>query len=276
VATDANSTPFDLTDPSNPRVVPTQWDAYYTVALGTSMATPHVSGVVALMLQAAPSLTPDRVKQILATTATPMPGCPATACGAGYVNAMAAVQLARQVADVAPVASLKATPSVGGSPLTVTLDASGSYDPDGSVAQYRWDFNGDGVVDAVTTTPVVSSTYGTGRWTAMVTAVDNLGVASMPAQASVLVDNPPLASASVPGRSKYGTSVTFDGSRSSASSGIAGWVWDFGDGTGGPGAVANHTYTQTVPGKYLFVWRLTVTDTLGRSSSTSGTINVTP
>jgi len=257
-------------------VVPTQWDAYYTVALGTSMATPHVSGAVALMLQAAPTLTPDQIKQILVATATPMPSCPVTACGAGYVNAMAAVQQARLVGDVPPVAALTATPSVGGSPLTVTLDASASHDPDGSVAQYRWDFNGDGVVDATTTTPMVSYTYGTGRWTAAVTVVDNLGVASTPAQATVLVDNPPVAAASVPGRGKYGTAMSFDGSASSASSGIATWAWDFGDGSTGSGAVASHTYVQTLPGKYLFVWRLTVTDGLGRSTSTSGTIKLTP
>lgn len=277
VVTDANSTPFDLTDPSNPRMVPLQWTQYYTVALGTSMSTPHVSGVVALMLQAAPSLTPDQVKQVLVATATPMPSCPVTACGAGYVNAMAAVQMARQVSDVAPVAALVATPSSGSSPLTVTLDASGSYDPDGSVASYRWDFNGDGTVDAVTTTPQIAYTYGTGRWTATVSVVDNLGVSSTPATASVVVDNPPVASASVPGRAKYGSAVTFDGSSSTDPDGsVASWSWDFGDGTTGSGAVVSHTYSQTVPGKYLFVWRLTVTDDLGRTNSTSGTITVTP
>lgn len=63
----------------------------YTTMSGTSMATPHVSGVVALMLQANPGLTPDQVKSVLQTTATPMAGYAVHEVGAGYVNALAAV-----------------------------------------------------------------------------------------------------------------------------------------------------------------------------------------
>jgi len=45
---------------------------YYYVG-GTSMATPHVSGVVALMLQANPSLQQEDVEQILRLSADPLP-----------------------------------------------------------------------------------------------------------------------------------------------------------------------------------------------------------
>jgi serine protease AprX len=55
------------------------------------MATPHVAGVVALMLDADPTLTPDEVKQILVQTASRMPGYEEWQVGAGYVNAYAAV-----------------------------------------------------------------------------------------------------------------------------------------------------------------------------------------
>jgi hypothetical protein len=278
VVTDTNSTPFDLTDPMNPRAVPAQWDAHYTVALGTSMAAPHVSGVVALMLQAAPALVPDQVKEILAQTVTPMPGCPAADCGAGYVNAMAAVQRARVVADRPPLAALTATPSSGGSPLSVTLDASGSRDPDGTVVQYRWDVDGNGVVDLTTATPVLTHTYTTGRWSPSVTSVDNLGVPSAPATAGVLVDNPPTARATVPRRAGFGQPVRFDGSASSDPDGsIASWVWSFGDGTSGTGAVATHTFAAPPRDRQaqMVTWRLTVTDNLGRSSSLAGTIKLT-
>lgn len=44
---------------------------FYGTASGTSMATPHVAGIVALMMQANPELTPAQVEGILIDTATP-------------------------------------------------------------------------------------------------------------------------------------------------------------------------------------------------------------
>jgi serine protease AprX len=64
---------------------------FYTLMSGTSMATPHAAGIVALMLEANPSLSPAQVKQILQNTATNMPGMEPWEVGAGYVNAYAAV-----------------------------------------------------------------------------------------------------------------------------------------------------------------------------------------
>lgn len=64
---------------------------FYTQISGTSMATPFVAGVVALMLDADPTLRPDEIKQILIDTATKMPGYQDYEVGAGYVNAYAAV-----------------------------------------------------------------------------------------------------------------------------------------------------------------------------------------
>ncbi|HET7701603.1 MAG TPA: S8 family serine peptidase [Candidatus Limnocylindria bacterium] len=73
-----------------------EWKAYYTCISGTSMATPHVSGVVALMMQANPALTPVDVATVLRTTATPMPGYQPYQVGAGYLDAYGATALAKK------------------------------------------------------------------------------------------------------------------------------------------------------------------------------------
>lgn len=64
---------------------------FYTQISGTSMATPFVAGVVALMLDADPTLSPDEIKQIIMETASKMPGREEWEVGAGFINAHAAV-----------------------------------------------------------------------------------------------------------------------------------------------------------------------------------------
>lgn len=68
--------------------------ARYTMISGTSMSTPHVAGIIALMLEANPNLTPLQVKAILEDTATNMAGRESWEVGAGHVNAYAAVSAA--------------------------------------------------------------------------------------------------------------------------------------------------------------------------------------
>jgi serine protease len=64
--------------------------AYYQ---GTSMATPHVAGVVALMLAKNPALTPDEVATRLIASTRPFPAT-CSQCGSGIVDANAAVDAA--------------------------------------------------------------------------------------------------------------------------------------------------------------------------------------
>ena len=64
---------------------------FYTTMSGTSMATPHTAGIVALMLEADRTLSPAQVKDILQKTATNMPHYESWENGAGYVNAYAAI-----------------------------------------------------------------------------------------------------------------------------------------------------------------------------------------
>lgn len=63
---------------------------------GTSMATPHVAGVVALIKSANKKLTPAQVRTILATTAMPLGPNTANEYGKGLVQADKAVQAAVQ------------------------------------------------------------------------------------------------------------------------------------------------------------------------------------
>ncbi len=70
----------------------------YLSLSGTSMAAPVVSGTVALMLQANPNLTPNLIKAILQYTAQPYPGYSALREGAGFLNSLGAVRLARYYA----------------------------------------------------------------------------------------------------------------------------------------------------------------------------------
>lgn len=65
-----------------------QW---YKTLSGTSMACPHVTGVAALVLSAAPDLSAKEVEKLIYATATPMDEFPREKQGAGLVNARAAV-----------------------------------------------------------------------------------------------------------------------------------------------------------------------------------------
>lgn len=75
--------------------IPVGFRPFYTTLSGTSMAAPHLSGIVALMLEANPQLGWSDVKRILQKTATNLPGDEAWETGAGYANAHAAVAMAK-------------------------------------------------------------------------------------------------------------------------------------------------------------------------------------
>ena len=100
---------IDVAAPGS-RILSTIPGGKYGLKSGTSMASPHVAGVLALMKSAHPELTPAQLVQKLEDDATPtpcsapqvVPGIPAPACvgtpelnsyyGHGIVNALKAVQ----------------------------------------------------------------------------------------------------------------------------------------------------------------------------------------
>jgi serine protease AprX len=74
----------------------------YLALSGTSMAAPVVAGTVALMLQANPSLTPNLIKALLQYTAQVYPGYSPLREGAGFLNTLGAVRLAKYYANPQP------------------------------------------------------------------------------------------------------------------------------------------------------------------------------
>jgi serine protease len=83
----------------------------YGYKQGTSMAAPHVSGVVSLMVSLNSTLNLAQVLQVLQSTARPFPvgsGCNTSKCGSGIVDAAAALNA---VAPVEPTATATPTPT---------------------------------------------------------------------------------------------------------------------------------------------------------------------
>jgi PKD repeat protein len=159
--------------------------------------------------------------------------------------------------DEEPVASFTASPTSGVTPLTVTFDASGSYDPDGNIASYDWDF-GDGVTGVGAITTHVYATIGT--YEARLTVTDNDGLTGS-ATESIRVISPnevPHADFQfLPSTGIYPCQITFDAGASHDPDGtIVQYSWNFGDSSHGSGPVVTHTYTRWG----TFFVSLTVTD----------------
>ena len=145
------------TDPSAP--------AYFRMS-GTSMAAPVVTGIVALMLERDPALTPRQVKQALLDTASPLAFGSPTTTGAGMADAYAAVLATDRVSDAIPYRvsdgfAWDALPYVQGQPL-VWRDPgfNGGVDSNGTPwSSVTWDSI---VWDAVTWEAIA---WGSFNWT---------------------------------------------------------------------------------------------------------------
>lgn len=154
----------------------------YVYYQGTSMAAPHVSGTAALMYATDSALSPAQVESVLKSTARALPGSCSGGCGAGIIDASAAI-------DAVSGTTPSNTPPTAGfafsaSDLFVTFTDSSS-DSDGSIASYSWDF-GDG---GNSTDQNPTYTYGSaGTYSVTLTVTDDDGATDSDTQSVTVSD----------------------------------------------------------------------------------------
>jgi serine protease len=186
--------------------------------LGTSFSAPLVAATSALMLSVAPGLTPASVRQILRDSATAFPStgaapgtptcqapgfgtqdecyCTTTTCGAGMLNAGAALRLAAPpTSPYVPVGSSTANASVD---QPINLDALDSSVAQGGFGSYAWSIvSGNAVfvgrTDQDTATVVPKAN---GYVTVRLTVADSVNRSQTTADTTVLVGPPVVLSAS--------------------------------------------------------------------------------
>ncbi|MCD6299582.1 MAG: PKD domain-containing protein [Dehalococcoidales bacterium] len=117
-----------------------------------------------------------------------------------------------------PVAAISG-PSSGKVGQSLTFSASNSYDPDGSIAGYRWDFNGDGSWDTgwLTYASKTHSYSSTGTYTVVVEVKDNDGATDTSAKTVKITSSQnqnPVAVVTGPTSGTKGNTYTFYGSNS--------------------------------------------------------------
>ncbi|WP_133155208.1 S8 family peptidase [Kinneretia aquatilis] len=183
---------------------PVVGDAAYTnngASVGTSFSTPVVAGTVALMLSVRPSMTPAEVLSTLRSTARPfvtsggtagIPQCTAptsatqdecycttSTCGAGMLDAGAAVAAARAAnGAVIQIVSTPSTP-LAGNPLSLSASSS-TLGTGRSIASAAWTLSsGGGIVSAFSaganTQTVTLTPSGAGSFSVSLQLIDDLG-----------------------------------------------------------------------------------------------------
>ena len=131
--------------------------------------------------------------------------------------------------------------------LAVTADASGAYDPDGTIVSYAWDW-GDGVTASGM---VATHTYAwAGNYTITLVVTDNDGLSTSFWQVVYVEprDDPPVASFEY---SVSGPTVFVDASSSTDDWSIVRYDWNWGDGTTGTGMIASHDYSNRSLPQYV-------------------------
>jgi len=168
----------------------------------------------------------------------------------------------------APVARITASVLSGASPLVVTFDATDSYDPDGVLVGFLWDF-GDGEDDSgeVVSHAFIATTEAR-TFTVTLTVIDDRNTRSETTQTIEVLagtgldpDGEGLPVARITTDKLVGllpVTVSFDAVGSTGGAGnIIEYDWDFGDGDTAIGSRVTHTFEAERTEEFtvtLFVW----------------------
>ncbi len=248
----------------------------YWFFAGTSMATPHVAALAALVKSEKPTLTPAEIRQVLGDTAD----ASVTAdCGFGLVDATRALESVA-TGDRPPTASIF-SPSPGRMVLgsvTLQIAASDAQTPTGSL-DVQW--STDGATYSPTTYNPVTGYY-EASWNTLAEAEDSpvtlharaTDGASQTTEATpvtVRVNNDNQLPTAAFSYSCNANVCDFDASASSDGDGsIQAYAWRFADGQVGSGKAVRHTFAAV--GTYKV--DLTVTDELGATGAASQDVTV--
>ncbi len=176
-----------------------------------------------------------------------------------------------------PMAMITATPTSGSVPLAVTFTGSGS--DNGSIAQYAWDFDGDGIYDDTSaTTGNTTHTYTLpNNYTPMFRVTDNTGLMTYATPGSIYAGPVTVFPSAAPQSGEAPLTVTLGGHVRGLAEDISitTYEWDY-DGDGvfdySSQATAGSSYTYSPGGTYTAILR--VTDTLGNQAYASIPIQV--
>jgi len=169
----------------------------YGAADGTSFSTPLVAGYVGLLLSKHPGAALSQVREVLRSAAWPDIGGPGYDAASGFgrlrMTVPATLGTASNQAPIADIlgdqnGSLSVADTGKSGIERVTLDGSGSRDPDGFIADYRWAWTGTNGASGTASgrTVTVDLTTGT-TYQFSLTVQDDRGASSSPDVVSVTV-----------------------------------------------------------------------------------------